>query len=119
MDAPLTGADSGQRLSIPGAYCRVCTAVASWTRLRHDLRVATTIDMPGFGKAVAERRKAVGKTQEDLAYEADVSLRHLQKIEAGATNPRLGTLLTLARILGVKPQRLLDSAEDLQRPRRR
>jgi transcriptional regulator with XRE-family HTH domain len=93
--------------------------VASWPRLRHDFGVASIIDMPGLGKAVAERRKAVGKTQEDLAYESGVSLRHLQKIEAGGTNPRLGTLLTIARILEIKPQRLLDRAEDLQRPRRR
>ena len=71
--------------------------------------------MVGLGRAIAERRRAIGKTQEDLAYEAELSLRHLQKIEAGQTYPRLTTLLSVAAVLRTKAQRLLDRCEEIQR----
>jgi transcriptional regulator with XRE-family HTH domain len=88
--------------------------VAVWPRLRDNLVVATRIDhIPALGRAVAARRRAIGKTQEDLAYEADVSLRHLQKIEAGATNPRLGTLFSIAAVLGIRAHQLLAEAEGI------
>jgi transcriptional regulator with XRE-family HTH domain len=70
--------------------------------------------MPALGRAVAARRRAAGKTQEDLAYEADVSLRHLQKIEAGATNPRLGTLFSIANVLEIRAYQILQEAEGVQ-----
>ena len=69
----------------------------------------------GLGRAIAERRRAAHKTQEDLAYEADLSLRHLQKIEAGQTFPRLQTLFAIGEALEIKPHRLLDRAEVLQK----
>lgn len=72
----------------------------------------------GLGQAIADRRRALGKTQEDLAHEADVSLRHLQKIEAAQTFPRLPTLFSIAHALGLKPQRLLDQAEEAPIKRR-
>jgi transcriptional regulator with XRE-family HTH domain len=67
-----------------------------------------------LGRAIAERRRGAQKTQEDLAYEAGLSLRHLQKIEAGQTFPRLQTLFAIGAALEIKPQRLLDRAETLQ-----
>ena len=73
--------------------------------------MAKTIDaFPALGKTVAAHRRAAGKTQEDVAYEADVSLRHLQKIEAGSTNPRLGTLFSIATVLGTTAHELLEEA---------
>lgn len=52
-------------------------------------------------------------TQEHVAHEAGISLRHYQKIEAGTIDIRLSTLSEIARVLDEKPQRLLDRAESL------
>jgi transcriptional regulator with XRE-family HTH domain len=85
--------------------------VALWPPLRDNLWVARQLEpLRALGLAIAEKRRALGKTQEDLAYEAGISLRHLQKIEAGTTNPRLGTLFSIAAELGTTAHVLLKAA---------
>lgn len=66
-----------------------------------------------------ERRESLrsAATQEDIAYRARITVRHLQKLEKGQTNPKLETLLTVARALKTNLQSLLDRADELQ-PRR-
>ena len=51
--------------------------------------------------AVAARRRAMKpeRTQETVALDAGVSLRHYQKIEAGVGDPKLSTLLKVAATL--------------------
>jgi transcriptional regulator with XRE-family HTH domain len=58
-------------------------------------------------------------TQEHVAHEAGVSLRHYQKIEAGQIDVRLSTLFAIAAVLGRRPQQILDRAEELRPARRR
>jgi transcriptional regulator with XRE-family HTH domain len=58
-------------------------------------------------------------TQEDVAHEAGLSVRHYQKIEAGTGDPKISTLIAIAGALGTKLQTLLDRADDLQGQRRR
>jgi transcriptional regulator with XRE-family HTH domain len=62
-----------------------------------------------------ERREKLGPeaTQEEIAHRARLSVRHLQKIEAGAANPKLDTLLALAAALKTNLQTLLDRADKL------
>lgn len=69
--------------------------------------------------AIRERRESLGAkaTQEDIAHKAHLTVRHLQKLEQGATNPKLDTLLALARALRTNLQSLLDRAEELQAKR--
>jgi transcriptional regulator with XRE-family HTH domain len=67
--------------------------------------------MPALGRAIADRRRALGITQEGMAHSCDMSLRHLQKIEGGQTNPRLGTLFEIARILKTTAHALLELAD--------
>jgi transcriptional regulator with XRE-family HTH domain len=68
-------------------------------------------------RAIRERRLALGvdSTQANVARRARLSVRHLQKVEAGEVVPRLDTLLLLARALETDAQSLLDHAERLLR----
>jgi transcriptional regulator with XRE-family HTH domain len=64
-----------------------------------------------LAKAVAGHRRATGKTQEDLAYEAGMSVRHLQNLEAAAINPGYLTLVAIAATLGMSISELLDGVD--------
>jgi transcriptional regulator with XRE-family HTH domain len=65
--------------------------------------------------AIRERRESLGgnATQEEIAHKARISVRHLQKLEHGTTNPKLETLLALAAALKTNVQSLLDRADAL------
>lgn len=58
-------------------------------------------------------------TQEHVAHEAAISLRHYQRIETGQIDIRLSTLFAIAKVLGRRPQQILDRAEEMRIPRRR
>lgn len=62
-----------------------------------------------LGANLAALRKAKGLTQVQLAYEADVALSGLQKMESGAISigrADLDTILKLAKILGTTAEEL-------------
>ncbi len=54
---------------------------------------------PELGLKIAELRRQNGLSQEDLALDADVNVRSIQRIEAGEVEPRLGTLKILSDLL--------------------
>ncbi len=54
-----------------------------------------------MGKAVVERRRACGLTQERLAELAGISGRHVQALETARLNPSYKELLALARALEI------------------
>jgi transcriptional regulator with XRE-family HTH domain len=82
-------------------------------------RVAESVHVPqdpdrvvrSLGARVAERRRALGMTQEELAERLAVSVKYLQRVEGGKENLTLRSLVTLANGLQ------LDIAELIQRPR--
>lgn len=47
-------------------------------------------------------RKSIGLTQAELAARAGLSRMTVQRIEAGDIDPRLSTLLEMARVLGME-----------------
>ena len=63
------------------------------------------------GDRVAERRHALGLTQEALAERLEVSVKYLQRLEAGQENLTIHSMVGLANALAVSPNYLL------QRPR--
>lgn len=66
-----------------------------------------------FGQEVRRRRKALGLTLEELAGRCDLTPHHLSSIETGKTDPRLSTVLAIARALGrVPPGQLLGATDD-------
>jgi len=60
-----------------------------------------------LGKRVRELRTAKGWTQEMLAEEAEMNWLQVGHIERGASDPKLSTILKLARALGVPPGELM------------
>ncbi|HUA74136.1 MAG TPA: helix-turn-helix transcriptional regulator [Solirubrobacteraceae bacterium] len=65
-----------------------------------------------FGQRLRELRAERGVSQDDLADATDVHPTAIGRLERGAREPRLTTILRLARGLDVEPGRLLD---DLRR----
>lgn len=69
--------------------------------------------------AIRRRRQAAKMTQEDLAYEADITARHLHEIEKARSNPTLRTLFNIATALGLKLSVLIEDTERPPKPTRR
>ena len=59
------------------------------------------------GGRIAERRRAFGLTQEQLAERLDVSVKYLQRVEAGTENLTIHSVVGLANALDVAPSYLL------------
>ncbi len=59
--------------------------------------------MMSFIAPLIAARKAAGLTQAELADQAGLSRMTVQKVESGAFDPRLSTVLEAARALGLEP----------------
>jgi transcriptional regulator with XRE-family HTH domain len=71
-------------------------------------------DSVGRLAATLKRRREEAKppmSQEQVAHDAELSLRHYQKIEAGAGDPRLSTLLRIAGALGTRLSEIIEDIE--------
>ncbi len=56
---------------------------------------------PALGRAIRQVREGLGKTQEALADEAEITERALSQIETGNANPTWATIRGVADALGV------------------
>ncbi|MCC6760413.1 MAG: helix-turn-helix transcriptional regulator [Chitinophagaceae bacterium] len=66
-----------------------------------------------FGKRVKSLRNAKGMTLEAIAFEADIELSQVHRIEKGQINPTLTTLKLLAAALNISISELVNfSGED-------
>ncbi|GIF10838.1 helix-turn-helix domain-containing protein [Actinoplanes teichomyceticus] len=67
---------------------------------------------PTIGETIAQIRRARPLTQEQLAERADISVETIRELEQGTSGgqPRMSTLNTIARALGVPTSRLLGNA---------
>lgn len=70
-----------------------------------------------FGAAVREAREALGLSQEDLGFKAELDRTYVSGIERGVRNPTLKSILRVARALETKPSILVQRAEALARIR--
>lgn len=61
-----------------------------------------------LGANLRELRDERGLTQEELAERSGVQAGEISRIEAGKRDPRVSTVLRLAKGLRVSPGRLLD-----------
>ena len=64
-----------------------------------------------FGEAVRESRVALGLSQEDLGFEAEMDRTYVSGIERGVRNPTVRTIARLARALQTRPSALMKDAE--------
>lgn len=76
-------------------------------------RVRATGD---FGRRLREVRGELGVTQKQLADVAEMQSATLSRMEQGATDPHLSTVLRLARSLNVPPRRLVEDAPPVELP---
>jgi transcriptional regulator with XRE-family HTH domain len=73
--------------------------------VEHDDPRAASI---AFGQRLRELRAEHGISQDQLARKTDVHTTAIGRLEHGAREPRLTTILRIARGLGVPPGALLD-----------
>jgi transcriptional regulator with XRE-family HTH domain len=68
--------------------------------------------LSGVGRRVREARLAREMTQEDVSAASGVSVAHLSRLESGARQPSLATLLNVAAGLGVPISDLLEAPRE-------
>jgi transcriptional regulator with XRE-family HTH domain len=72
-----------------------------------------SVEHAALGRAIRERRLAVGLSQEELAERSGLHRTYVGGIERGERNVSFGNLLKLARALGVPLSELVGRAEEL------
>lgn len=65
-------------------------------RAQHPKRVARDV-----GRRIAELRRELGATQQAFSERADVSLKYLQRVEAGSENLTIESLVKFGTLLRV------------------
>ncbi len=63
------------------------------------------------GEPAARCRRNAGRSQEALGFAARLHRTEVSLLERGERDPRLSTIVRLARALGVTPAELLDGIE--------
>lgn len=71
----------------------------------------------GLGRRVAELRVKAGSTQEELAERMKLPVKYLQRIESGAQNLSVRTLVRFANSLGVPMAELFTPPASFRRPK--
>jgi transcriptional regulator with XRE-family HTH domain len=64
-----------------------------------------------FGRVVRRLRQKKGLTQEELGLDADLRRTFVSILELGQQQPTLTTILKLARVLEVRPAKLIKLVE--------
>lgn len=64
-----------------------------------------------FGRNVRSQRERRGLSQEELGHAAGLHPTEISRLERGVREPRLSTVVRLARALGLRPARLLDGID--------
>ena len=60
-----------------------------------------------FGREIKKARESLQKSQETLAFDAEVHRTYISLIERGQKSPTLAVIVRLAKALKVKPSELL------------
>ncbi|MCS7548904.1 helix-turn-helix domain-containing protein [Pseudomonas aeruginosa] len=66
-----------------------------------------------FGKALRQKRKEAGLTQEELALQADVQRNYVSLIERGINQPTITVIFKLAIPLRCSPAEIVANAEKI------
>ena len=74
----------------------------------------TKSDSIAFGHRLRKLRAEYGVSQDTLALTTGIHPTAIGLIERGGREPRLGTILRLARGLGVRPGRLVDGLDAIE-----
>ena len=92
-------------------YCEdVRSSTADIPLFRRGWRLDTGL---AFGKALRQRRKEAGFTQEQLALEAEIQRNYVSLIERGINQPTITIIFKLAKALKCSPSALVKDVEML------
>jgi transcriptional regulator with XRE-family HTH domain len=61
-----------------------------------------------LGANVKRERKRLGLSQEELGHLCDLNMTEISRLEGAKRDPRLTTIVKVAKGLGIPPSRLLD-----------
>jgi transcriptional regulator with XRE-family HTH domain len=61
-----------------------------------------------FARNLRAERKRMKLSQEALGFQCDLDTSEVSRLERSTRDPRLATIVKLARALGVPPSKLLD-----------
>ena len=64
-----------------------------------------------LGQVIWETRGALGLSQEELGFRAEVDRTYVSGLENGTRNPTLETIIRIAEALKMRPSKLLSLAE--------
>lgn len=64
--------------------------------------------LQSFGRNLRRLRENRNLSQEALAFEAELSISQISRIERGIVNTSLSHIVSIANALGVEPKDLLD-----------
>jgi len=67
--------------------------------------------LESFGKLIAERRNALGISQEEFAERADLDRTYISGLERGVRNPSLTAIVKVAKGFGILTEELLSGLE--------
>jgi transcriptional regulator with XRE-family HTH domain len=65
-----------------------------------------------LGEELRKARIKAGLTQEQLAFEADVSRQYVSLLELNEKSPTVNVLLRICKVMGVSAGKLLKKVED-------
>ncbi len=80
---------------MPIDYFPICATLVLMNNLR-DKDILT-----GFGNKLKELRTLKGLTLQELAFEAEMEISQVHRVEKGKINPTLTTLVALSKGLGI------------------
>jgi transcriptional regulator with XRE-family HTH domain len=63
-----------------------------------------------LGEALKRARKVCEKSQDELAYEAEIDRSHVGRVERGDNNVAVLTLVRLCKVLGISLEDLMKDA---------
>lgn len=76
------------------------------------MRAAAKITVEqAFGREIKKARKSLQKSQQTLAFDAEVHRTYISQIERGQKSPSLAVIVRLAKALNVTPSKLLRRVE--------
>jgi len=76
------------------------------------MRTAASPQLVAFGRTVRKARRDRDLSQEALADEAGLSAKHIGEIERANKDPRLTTVLKIARALDLRSGELLGELDE-------
>lgn len=79
----------------------------AWSNMAHHVAVRVMKSRDRLARNILVRRRELGISQEELGARADVSRRHMSRIENSEFSTSLDTVDKLAEALDIDPAKLL------------